>query len=337
MSKRTLDAFLVAPAAATAKRTKKRSNVGSSAASRATPKPKARGLDVVEVVDLDEVIDLSSPPPETHGTLLDANTGGKPEAEVVETDASGPNGNTDGEGDPGSTHATASRPADTHAHYPFPIPRLNSPLSRTISASPIKEPKILNHLPHLDLLSFEPYMGTKDAREYGEFLRRELPFYRVEYKLTRFGKETDIKTPRFTVSSRRLNVPHTCSDGVFQTVFGVDDTSRFTTDGNLIETSTGKPIAKNKYKTAKPRPIPSCLDELRKASRRTDTKRGNMSLSLAPIATSAERRSRHRHHLQLRARQLLRHGLRLDILPLGRRAFPRKGARYRKFQFSRRA
>lgn len=155
----------------------------------------------MEVVDLDEVIDLSSPPPETHGTLLDSITGRKPEAEVVETDASGPNGNTDGEGDPGSNNATAPRPTDTHAHYPFPIPRLNSPLSRAISASPIKEPKFLNHLPHLDLLSFEPYIGTKDAREYGEFLRRELPFYRVEYKLTRFGKETDIKTPRFTVSS----------------------------------------------------------------------------------------------------------------------------------------
>lgn len=40
-----------------------------------------------------------------------------------------------------------------------------------------------------------------------------------------------------------------------------------------METSTGKPIAKNKYKTAKPRPIPSCLDELRKVSRRTDAKR----------------------------------------------------------------
>ncbi|KAJ9114107.1 hypothetical protein QFC20_001623 [Naganishia adeliensis] len=92
-----------------------------------------------------------------------------------------------------------------------------------------------------------PHLGAKESREYGEFLRRELPFYRVEYKLTRFGKPTDIKTPRFT------------------TVFGVDETSRFEPDGSLIETATGKPIAKSKYKTAKPRPIPNCLDDLRKS------------------------------------------------------------------------
>ncbi|KAL9119841.1 MAG: hypothetical protein Q9187_003603 [Circinaria calcarea] len=48
------------------------------------------------------------------------------------------------------------------------------------------------------------------------------------------------------------------------TVFGVDETSRFAPDGSLIDTQTSKPIPSNKYPTCKPRPIPHCLDELRK-------------------------------------------------------------------------
>lgn len=49
------------------------------------------------------------------------------------------------------------------------------------------------------------------------------------------------------------------------TVFGVDETSRFQTDGSLIDTQTNKPIDPAKrYRTCKPRPIPQCLDELRK-------------------------------------------------------------------------
>ena len=203
MSKRTLDAFLVTPAAATVKRTKKLSNAESSTPSRATAKKQPDGLKPGQVIDLDEVIDLSSPPPENHRLLLSSSTGKKSDVEVLSIAAFGRDGNSDAEvvsipvTDP--SNATASCSKDRHTNYPFPIPRLSSTIHRAISDSPIKEPKILNHLPHLDLLSFEPYIGIKDAREYGEFLRRELPFYRVEYKLTRFGKETDIKTPRFTV------------------------------------------------------------------------------------------------------------------------------------------
>lgn len=48
------------------------------------------------------------------------------------------------------------------------------------------------------------------------------------------------------------------------TVFGVDETSRFAPDGTLIDAQTSKPIPKDKYTTCKPRPIPHCLDELRK-------------------------------------------------------------------------
>ncbi|MCJ1355837.1 MAG: hypothetical protein MMC33_005829 [Icmadophila ericetorum] len=50
----------------------------------------------------------------------------------------------------------------------------------------------------------------------------------------------------------------------FTTVFGVDETSRFTPDGTLIDAQTSKLIPKEKYPTCQPRPIPHCLDELRK-------------------------------------------------------------------------
>ncbi|KAI5240482.1 DNA repair family protein-like protein [Aureobasidium subglaciale] len=68
----------------------------------------------------------------------------------------------------------------------------------------------------------------------------------VKYKIKRGPIETDINTPRFT------------------TVFGVDETSVFSSDGSLLDAATQKPISKDKYKTCKPRPIPSCLDALRK-------------------------------------------------------------------------
>ena len=49
------------------------------------------------------------------------------------------------------------------------------------------------------------------------------------------------------------------------TVFGVDETSQFLPDGSLIDAQSRKPInATERYRTCKPRPIPQCLDELRK-------------------------------------------------------------------------
>lgn len=203
MSKRTLDAFLVAPVAANAKKAKQISNAGSSSSSpNNITKRNAVQSGVVEVIDLDEVIDLSSPPLHPQDVRSGDATTVRPKADVDESTMSGDAKKE--EEDPttaGSRVSAATQlSAETHQNYPIPIPRLPSTLSHAISASPVKEPKVLNHLPHLDLLTFEPYLGPKDSREYGEFLRRELPFYRVEYKLTRFGKETDIKTPRFTVS-----------------------------------------------------------------------------------------------------------------------------------------
>ncbi|KAJ9110249.1 hypothetical protein QFC19_001652 [Naganishia cerealis] len=235
----------------------------------------------MEIVDLDEVIDLNTPSASPSGSIIiepsdvsGSNVLTLPHAAEVDNGKTlsmqdGTQRNSEKELGIRSSaaqtcdveHSIVAISPDTHRNYPFPIPSLPAHICQTIAASPVKQPKTINHLPHLDLLSFEPYLDAKVSREYGEFLRRELPFYRVEYKLTRFGKVTDIMTPRYTL------IP-----AIFQTVFGVDETSRFTPDGSLVETSTGKPVAKNKYKTAKPRPIPSCLDELRKSvERATET------------------------------------------------------------------
>ena len=66
----------------------------------------------------------------------------------------------------------------------------------------------------------------------------------------------------FICESFEFNSLMVCST----TVFGVDDTSRFAADGTLIDTCTSKPIPRDKYRTCKPRPIPHCLDELRKVT-----------------------------------------------------------------------
>ena len=50
---------------------------------------------------------------------------------------------------------------------------------------------------HLDLLYFEPFIPKYLERQVFLFLRSELPFYRVEYKIKRGGIETQIRTPRY--------------------------------------------------------------------------------------------------------------------------------------------
>jgi hypothetical protein len=162
-------------------------------------------------------------------------------------------------------------PFSTHASYPFAIPTLPDTLPSLLP--PASTPKIRNDAPDLDLLIFDPYLSSKHARLYGEFLRGELPFYRVSYTLKRYGKETVINTPRYTASLERSNSLWRCiltQAAPCQTVFGVDVTSKFDPEtGELLEASTGRPIKKDKYKSGcKPRPIPQCLDVLRRVSRR---------------------------------------------------------------------
>lgn len=64
---------------------------------------------------------------------------------------------------------------------------------------------MIDNQAHLDLLYFEPYIPNYLDREVFQFLRSELPFYRVEYRIKRHGTETDIRTPRY-VSWSILNL-----------------------------------------------------------------------------------------------------------------------------------
>lgn len=95
------------------------------------------------------------------------------------------------------TEGSTQKAPSTHASYPGPIASLPTRLAGQLE--PSKPPRIVNDGVDLDLLCFEPYLASKIAQEYGSFIRRELPFYRVQYKINRFGKETEINTPRFTV------------------------------------------------------------------------------------------------------------------------------------------
>lgn len=133
-----------------------------------------------------------------------------------------------------------------HSTYPFPIPCFLKSISLELASLPSTIGKAINDQADLDLIYFEPYIPKYLEREIFHFLRNELPFYRVEYKIRRYGVETDIKTPRYT------------------TVFGIDETSRFNDDGEVVDAKTGQPVNKDKdYATYSPRPIPKCLDELR--------------------------------------------------------------------------
>ena len=104
----------------------------------------------------------------------------------------------------------------------------------------------------MDLLYFQPYVPKYLEREIFQFLRKELPFYRVEYNIRRGGVETHIKTPRYT------------------TVFGVDQKSRFDEIGDVVDVKTGINVEKDKdFSKYAPRvspsfsrakfPIPDCL------------------------------------------------------------------------------
>ncbi|KAK8042308.1 DNA repair family protein [Apiospora rasikravindrae] len=152
------------------------------------------------------------------------------------------------------TAARKSEDYSTHPAYPFPIPHLPPALAAELPSWPASLGRAINDQPDLDLLYFEPYVarGGGSARSLFEFLRSELPFYRVEYDINRGGTSTHIRTPRWT------------------TVFGLDDTSRFSSSGGeedmtrILDVKTGRDVSADKfYARYKPRPIPKCLDDLR--------------------------------------------------------------------------
>ncbi|OAL44079.1 DNA repair family protein [Pyrenochaeta sp. DS3sAY3a] len=147
----------------------------------------------------------------------------------------------------------------SHTTYPFHIPHLPKEFSEQLGFAPSEEGKVINDQLHLDLVYYQPYIPPSISNGLFDFLRQELPFYRVEYTINRGGIATQIHTPRFT------------------TVFGVDGSSRFTSEGALIDAKTGKPIENSRYK-CKPRPLPHCLDELRNITEGTTGETFNFCL-----------------------------------------------------------
>jgi alkylated DNA repair dioxygenase AlkB len=134
-----------------------------------------------------------------------------------------------------------------HSTYPFLIPFLPASIQSELSSWPSSVGKVINDQPDLDLIYFQPYVPKSVEREVFEFLRSQLPFYRVEYKIKRGPTETQIRTPRYT------------------TVFGLDETSRFDEEGNVVDAETRTKIQRDpKYLKYPPRPIPKCLDDLRR-------------------------------------------------------------------------
>lgn len=147
----------------------------------------------------------------------------------------------------------------THSTYPFAIPHLPRRFSEQLGFAPAEEGKPMDDQLHLDVVYYQPYIPRATAAAMFEFLRQELPFYRVVYSIRRGGVQTAISTPRFT------------------SVFGVDDTCRFASDGKLVDAKTGRPAETRRY-TCAPRPIPQCLEELRLVTEGTTGETFNMCL-----------------------------------------------------------
>lgn len=140
--------------------------------------------------------------------------------------------------------------ASNHTSYPFPIPNLPVTFQEQLGFAPAEEGRLMSDKPDLDLVYYQPYIPPSITAGLFDFLRQELPFYRVQYTINRFGKKTDVHTPRFT------------------TVFGVDETCRFDPSGSIVDAGTGKKVEAWMFR-CKPRPIPQCLDELRKVTEGT--------------------------------------------------------------------
>lgn len=140
-------------------------------------------------------------------------------------------------------HATKTETSN-HSTYPFAVPHLPPEIQEILNFAPADEGRAINDQPHLNILYYQPYIPKDVERSLFEFLRSELFFYRVKYTIKRGPVETLINTPRYT------------------TVFGVDETSRFNDEGELVDATSGKSLAKDAY-GCKPRPLPQCLDLLR--------------------------------------------------------------------------
>ncbi|KAL9111298.1 MAG: hypothetical protein Q9227_004175 [Pyrenula ochraceoflavens] len=154
---------------------------------------------------------------------------------------------------------TKSTASSEHETYPWPISELPQSIREHIELLVTAQGSRINDQPNLDLLYFQPFIPKVIEKELFKFFREHLFFYRVTYNITKFGKETRINTPRFT------------------TVFGVDETSRFINGGLKMASDISKPIGSDKYR-CKPRPIPECLDFLRRVTEAATNTKYNFCL-----------------------------------------------------------
>jgi alkylated DNA repair dioxygenase AlkB len=161
----------------------------------------------------------------------------------------------------GVSPPATSNKRSSHSTYPWSVPHLPPHVAEEIELQVTAQGKCVDDQPHLDLLYFQPFIPKSIARDLFTFLRSELFFYRVKYTITRFGKETLINTPRYT------------------TVFGLDETSCFVDDGKQIADAAerSKTVRKEKYRCS-PRPIPECLDLLRRVTEANTNSKFNFCL-----------------------------------------------------------
>ncbi|KAF2232308.1 DNA repair family protein [Viridothelium virens] len=146
-----------------------------------------------------------------------------------------------------------------HETYPLSVAQFPASISDALGFAPATDGRLIDDRPDLDIVYYQPYIPKEIEKELFQFLRCELFFYRVQYNIKRGPVETQINTPRFT------------------TVFGVDESSYFSPQGHLLDAVTKRPIPKDRYK-CKPRPIPGCLDQLRKITERTTDQKFNFCL-----------------------------------------------------------
>lgn len=92
--------------------------------------------------------------------------------------------------------ATTNSNFSAHANYPFSLPYLPSEVHEFLPDLPAAEGQEIHDQPDLDLIYYQPYLPKGVERLLFEFLRRELFFYRVQYKIKRGAIETQINTPR---------------------------------------------------------------------------------------------------------------------------------------------
>ncbi|KAB8356375.1 hypothetical protein FH972_023959 [Carpinus fangiana] len=147
----------------------------------------------------------------------------------------------------------------THLSYPHSIPAFPRSLELALEGIPAKPSTALkppegspeSHRADLDAHYYRPLIPRATSLAVFTFLRRELPFYRVNYDIKRGPNITRINTPRYT------------------TVFGVDDTCvwrpaaessspSFHSQQIFTKCGTGNVVSPSAFERP-PRPIPDCL------------------------------------------------------------------------------